>query len=241
MEMTKRQAQILESIVQEYTETARPVSSKTLNYKYGFDLSPATIRSEMAVLEREGYITHPHTSAGRIPTDKGYRFYVNSLQDELDLVKETREQKALKKRVKAYDTEEEMAHAAADALSDITKSLAVTFLDRQVYSHGFSQIFHQPEFARQPSAVEVARLIDSMDILMNEILGNGERTRVFIGREAPFGKSANVALVFSKFKSEHTDGNFIGIIGPTRMQYEKTIPLVEYVSELLEDVDDEER
>src|SRR6201984_3666250 len=75
--MTERQAKILQAIIEQYAEVASPVGSSLLARL--FDVSSATIRSEMAELEKLGYIQQPHTSAGRIPTDKGYRFYVNLL------------------------------------------------------------------------------------------------------------------------------------------------------------------
>src|SRR3954470_14247968 len=78
--MTERQQKILAAIVEQYAEVASPVGSSLLAKVFG--VSSATIRAEMAELEREGYIQQPHTSAGRVPTDKGYRFYVNSLAEE---------------------------------------------------------------------------------------------------------------------------------------------------------------
>jgi heat-inducible transcriptional repressor len=83
--LTERRARILAHIVGEYVSTALPVGSQTVVRKYGLPISAATVRSEMAKLEEEGYITHPHTSAGRIPSDKGYRYYVESLMEEEDL------------------------------------------------------------------------------------------------------------------------------------------------------------
>jgi heat-inducible transcriptional repressor len=91
--MTDRQAKILQAIVEQYAEVASPVGSSLLAKL--FDVSSATIRSEMAALEREGFIRQPHTSAGRIPTDKGYRYYVNQLNETHELPKEHRAQRAL--------------------------------------------------------------------------------------------------------------------------------------------------
>ncbi len=82
MELDKRKMRILKNIVRTYLETGEPVGSRTLSKDEGLDVSPATIRNEMADLEEMGYIVQPHTSAGRVPTDKGYRFYVDRLMDE---------------------------------------------------------------------------------------------------------------------------------------------------------------
>jgi len=76
---TDRRLEILRAIVDEYVETQEPVGSKAIAEKRALGISPATIRNEMAVLEEEGFITQPHTSAGRIPTDRGYRLFVDKL------------------------------------------------------------------------------------------------------------------------------------------------------------------
>ncbi len=87
-ELTERQQTILGLVVREYIETAQPVASRTLADKYHVGVSPATIRNEMAVLERLGYLTHPHTSAGRVPTERGYRYFVERLMERAELPEE---------------------------------------------------------------------------------------------------------------------------------------------------------
>ena len=79
MQLSDRKRKILQAIIHDYIETAEPVGSRTICKNHISDLSPATIRNEMADLEEMGYLIQPHTSAGRIPSDVGYRFYVNSL------------------------------------------------------------------------------------------------------------------------------------------------------------------
>src|ERR1700759_2201422 len=95
--MTERQAKILQAVVEQYAEVASPVGSSLLAKLFG--VSSATIRSEMAEMERLGYLPQPHTSAGRVPTDKGYRYYVNQLAGEAELPREHRAQRALTTRV----------------------------------------------------------------------------------------------------------------------------------------------
>src|ERR1700743_292505 len=95
--MTERQRQILSAIIEQYAEVAVPVGSSLLAKV--FDVSSATIRAEMAELERLGYIRQPHTSAGRIPTDHGYRLYVNSLAEHADAQPEKRAERALSARM----------------------------------------------------------------------------------------------------------------------------------------------
>ncbi len=85
MEMNERRRLILKIVIQEYIETTNPVGSELLVRKYGLNISSATIRNELAALEEQGYLTHLHTSAGRVPTDAGYRYFVENLMDRLQL------------------------------------------------------------------------------------------------------------------------------------------------------------
>lgn len=84
-ELTQRCQTILRLVVSDYINTATPISSKAISERYNLGVSPATIRNEMAVLEEQGYLTHPHTSAGRVPTEKGYRYFVEKLMGESHL------------------------------------------------------------------------------------------------------------------------------------------------------------
>jgi heat-inducible transcriptional repressor len=82
-ELTQRQSEILRLVVEEYVATGQPVASKALAQRSGLDVSPSTVRGELAELERLGLLTHPHTSAGRMPTDHGYRFFADRLLERL--------------------------------------------------------------------------------------------------------------------------------------------------------------
>src|SRR5207247_8803368 len=82
--LTERQAEILRRVVEEYVESGEPVGSKNLVARASMTVSPSTVRAELAELERFGLLTHPHTSAGRIPTEAGYRFYADSLLERLE-------------------------------------------------------------------------------------------------------------------------------------------------------------
>src|SRR5687768_11470868 len=125
--MSPRQEKLLNAIVESYVKSAAPVGSLVLSQKFGY--SSATIRAEMAELERLGYITHPHTSAGRLPTDKGYRYYVNWLQKQAEIVEQKREEarmgKALEQRISSAGEPEQAVRSAVDSLAEITHNLGV--------------------------------------------------------------------------------------------------------------------
>jgi heat-inducible transcriptional repressor len=142
--MTERQQKLLSAIVEQYAEVASPVGSSLLSK--AFNVSSATVRSEMAELERLGFITQPHTSAGRIPTDKGYRFYVNSLTESKDIPPERRAEKALAARVHSAGAPERMIRNAVDTLVELTHNLGLATIGPQLYMSGLSNLFGQPEF-----------------------------------------------------------------------------------------------
>jgi heat-inducible transcriptional repressor len=131
--LTPRRAQILGLVVHEYITTAQPVSSKALASGYGLGVSAATIRSELARLEDEGYITHPHTSAGRVPSDTGYRVYVESLMEEVAVG--TDEQRTITHQFHQAAGLEEWLSLAATVLAGAVGNLAVVTRPRRRVAH----------------------------------------------------------------------------------------------------------
>ncbi|MBQ4649731.1 MAG: heat-inducible transcription repressor HrcA [Firmicutes bacterium] len=127
MDLSERKLKILQAIISDYVRTAEPVGSRTLSKHPELGFSPATIRNEMADLEEMGYLTHPHTSAGRVPSDKAYRLYVNAMMEKKELSRE--EKIVIAERLKGSATEfEKTIEHAASILSEITNltSFALT-------------------------------------------------------------------------------------------------------------------
>ena len=127
MDLSERKLKILQAIISDYVRSAEPVGSRTLSKKYDLGISPATIRNEMADLEAMGYLTHPHTSAGRVPSDKAYRLYVNALMEKKELSGEEKLVIAQRLQGSVNEFEKTIEHAAA-VLSEITNltSFAMT-------------------------------------------------------------------------------------------------------------------
>ena len=172
MEITERQRQILCQIIEEYAETASPVGSMTMAKLFG--VSPATIRAEMARLEAFGLIAQPHTSAGRIPTDAGYRFYVNNLgpsgdgltsvsKDEAERRSLERGTHAIEVRVTSQSRADSAIKGAVDALVELTGNLGLATIGGQLYLSGISQLFTQPEFMDTRRVQAVAKLLDNLE------------------------------------------------------------------------------
>jgi heat-inducible transcriptional repressor len=119
-----RKSAILRKVVTEHIETAQPVGSSHVVRDPAIDVSPATVRSDMAALERDGYLTHPHTSAGRIPTDKGYRFFVDHLTDA-PLLDPARHEQVSDFFDRAHGELERMLRDTSRLLSSLTDHAAV--------------------------------------------------------------------------------------------------------------------
>lgn len=233
--MTDRQEKILVAIVEEYAEVASPVGSQILSKL--FNVSSATIRSEMAELERNGYIDQPHTSAGRVPTDKGYRYYVNATTDENDKTSETKRiggaERALTARIGEGSVPERAIKNTVDTLVELTQNLGVATIGNQLYMSGLSNLFGQPEFMNSGQVKEVAQLLDNLDPWLREAAPN-KPLSVYIGKENPIGRSAGCSLIISKFRSPYSDKSFIGVLGPTRQSYKEVMSLVENAGKMLE-------
>lgn len=256
MDITERQRDILFQIIEEYAETASPVGSVTLAKLFG--VSSATIRAEMGRLEHLGLLVQPHTSAGRVPTDAGYRFYVNSL-DGMDapstpeatpdhstaLSKAShfehtqrsiqRNVHALEVRVSSHSRADATIRSAVDALVELTGNLGLATIGDQLYLSGISRLFTQPEFVDTRRVQSVAKLLDNLEPWLREATP-GEPLNIFIGHENPIGKNSDVSLIISRFRSPFSDNSYIGTLGPTRQNYFKTMSLVRYAGNMLEEI-----
>jgi len=227
--MTERQARLLAAIIEQYAELAAPVGSVLLAKL--FDVSPATIRAEMARLEEMGYIEQPHTSAGRIPTDKGYRTYVNSLTLG---AQDTRGARVIEARVTSNAQKADMAiRQAVESLAELTRNFGFATIGDQLYMSGISNLFMQPEFMNIEHTRGVARLLDNLEPWLKEAAPN-EPLNVFIGAENPIGRDTGVSLIISRFCSPFSDDSYIGVLGPTRQSYGRVMNLVADTGKMLE-------
>lgn len=237
MDISERQRQILCQIIEEYAETASPVGSVTMAKLFG--VSPATIRSEMARLESFGLIAQPHTSAGRVPTDAGYRYYVNYLSE---ISEAQREQSSVERgvhvlsvRVNSQSRADAAIKGAVDSLVELTGNLGLATISGQLYLAGISKLFTQPEFVDVNRVQAVAKLLDNLEPWLREA-SPGEPLNIFIGHENPIGKTSDVSLIISKFRSPFSDKSYIGVLGPTRQNYARVMSLVRYAGNMLEEI-----
>lgn len=230
--MKKRQEKVLSLIVKEHVKTAEPVSSQVLFEKYNLNVSPATLRLDMAELTEKGYLLQPHTSAGRVPTEKAYHFYIQKISSpKLSGNVEKKLERICKKR-KKQDALEELGKF----LSVVSKNVSLLFFEEALIWQGLSTLFSQPEFYNREEVLEFSKafeeiydnlkfgLLETEDILENE-----EEIKVFIGRKNPFVSIEDLSLILSGWHE-----GMIGLLGPRRMDYYKNIALIKKAKDLLD-------
>lgn len=230
--MTERQAHILAAIIEQYAEVAVPVGSVTLAKLFG--VSSATIRAEMARLEEMDLIAQPHTSAGRVPTDKGYRFYVNQVSGAEPVA--DRSVRAIEARVANNASQADRAiRSAVDSLVELTHNLGLATIGNQLYLSGLGNLFGQPEFVSSGAVRQVASLLDNLEPWLREAAPN-QPLNVYIGAENPVGKASGCSLIISRFRSPYSDTSYVGVLGPTRQSYSRVMNLVRQTGAMLEEV-----
>jgi heat-inducible transcriptional repressor len=330
--LNDRRSSLLNLIVEEYVESAVPVGSKNIVEKHRVPYSSATVRLEMARLEDEGFISQPHTSAGRVPSDKGYRYYVESLMAEETLGRDEREMIRHQFHQAERDLEEWFQLAAAvlahsvrnfavvtsprskearlrhiqlvslhelsallvvvlqearirqqvlnftdpvdqDALNVVANRLNATYeglttseirarpqpasdLDEavigvaaelieqeafalgDVFRDGVREVLSQPEFAHSE------RILDLVDVLEQRSLASAIPTRIMaseginvvIGAENALDAMRDCSIVLARYGGPNGPSGFVGVLGPTRMRYARTIPTVRYLAAVLSEL-----
>ncbi len=233
--MNERQRKILASIIELYTESAVPVGSQALLERYGFDVSPATIRSDMANLEKKGYLYQPHTSAGRIPTDEGYRYFVEEIMPDEQM--SVAEQKNLQKellQLRAKHTR--LGRSTAKLLSTFSGNLAISGVigKDELYDFGMKELLEKQEFRELDEMCRLVEALDTLDERFDLILAQVKdgKTHIFIGNENPIKEISNCSMVVAPYENDEGKG-ILAIIGPKRMQYAKNKSLLEHMKKLL--------
>jgi transcriptional regulator of heat shock response len=235
--LSARQSRILAAVVKEYCDTNQPVSSKELVEKYGLDVSGATIRNEMQVLEKMEYITHPHTSAGRIPTDQGFRYFVNVLMEKVKL--SVKEQERLRDEVhKLQAMNMEISRRLAKLTSEVSQTASFALFPEDTSAVGFSKLLANPQLSSDDTQA-VAEFLDNLDERAAGLLeefANTDSPTAMIGseiREVALSKNSDYSMVVSGLSLPSGKKGVLGLIGPKNMQYEKNLSLMEYISKLL--------
>jgi len=233
--MNSRQERILKAIVEVFLKSANPVGSRYLFEEYNFDVSPATIRNDMASLEEEGLIYQPHTSAGRIPTGIAYRNFVNALavnkgvvhQAQVDIQKAYKERQLKKLKEKLYDL--------VAILAEVTNSISFTTVPgkKRVFYIGISRVMLEPEFTSSPETTSrVVEILENELYELLEELNIDDEVTVSIGKENILPAMHSCSLIATRYNNADYEG-VMGILGPTRMNYAYNIAALKQIVRML--------
>jgi transcriptional regulator of heat shock response len=228
--MKERQKKILLAIIESYITSAEPVGSKKLMSEYNFNVSSATIRNEMAELEAGDFISQPHTSSGRIPTEIGFRMFIDEMVEE-----SFPEIHNLEKEIEVHLQENKQEEYIRYILGVLTKmSQGVAFMSLPTgksYLLGISNLLMQPEFRKSSyEASTIIKILEDHDNFLDllEKLPITNKVNIFLGKENILPEIQSCSIIASKIEQENYKG-YIGILGPMRMHYPKNVALIKVI------------
>jgi len=226
--MDSRREQLLKLVIESYIERAEPVGSQFLVENADLGVSGATIRNEMRDLEEAGYLTHPHTSSGRIPTELGYRHYVENLMDATII--EDKHKEGVQTCFSGAEGKQSVKNIAKYIAEKTNNAVIVAFGSDSLYYTGMSQLFAQPEFRDYAYMIKASTIFDQCDDKIDDIIDLFENNipRVLIGTENPFGQMTSMVGV-------RIGEVFFTILGPMRMDYNKAFGFVDYLQSTTHD------
>jgi len=217
--LTKRQEEILKKLIEDYVKLATPISSEFFEKRHKIGISPPTIRLEFQKLTQQGFLEKPYISSGRIPTDKGYRYFVDNLLEE----KIFEIEKLIEEKV---EEELKFLQNLMKSLAQISKSLILSYLkkEKMVLKEGWEEILKEPEFLNKES---VFKFLDFLEEFEGEIekLKLNSGIKIYIGKENPLKAGKDFTLIVSRMKILNKEGIF-ALFGPTRMDYNRNIGLI---------------
>ncbi|HSR88858.1 MAG TPA: winged-helix domain-containing protein [Candidatus Udaeobacter sp.] len=226
--MNIRGEKILNLVIENYIANAEPVGSKFLVSAAGLDLSEATVRNELRALEEEGYLTHPHTSAGRIPTEKGYKHYIKNLNLAKSNISKNDSKVLVNSLDKTSDHDLDIKSLAKTMVELSNETVIIAFSPENIYYTGLTNLFNKPEFDERSVAAEIFEVFDNCEDSMEDFFAKVEdNPKYFFGNEHPFGEM--VSVLSMRFGKE----GLVAILGPQRMDYKYNFGLMKKLLELI--------
>lgn len=225
--LKERQKIILEAVVRGYIRTAKPIASAELLNELDFEVSPATVRSEMLKLDELGYLEQPYTSAGRVPTDQGYRFFVDHAMDKTVPDKSERD---MIRALFTHDTVEEFRRECSRTISHLARAFTAIGIDDDVLTdRGFTEMLDEPEFQDVSRIKQFGKLIDLLDQDLQSFLED-EEEKILIGVENPMKEARPYTMMITHWAHPKGFNGFLALVGPKRMDYQKNISLIRYIN-----------
>jgi len=236
--ITDRQIQILKHLIQEYIASGEAIGSETLDKRCNLGVSPATIRNEMVILTQQGYLTQLHTSSGRIPTPMAMRFYITNLMQEKDL--SVAEEVSYKSKI--WDSKDEvdtLLNQATKVLAENVKTIAITVTEQgNIYHSGYANILDIPEFFDIDVTRTVFSLIDDSENLIKYFSSpyGEEPIHVLLGDDFDTEFMYPCGLLYADIDLNQYGKARLGVLGPSRLDYETIIPTLRYFSRIINEI-----
>ena len=234
MDGNTRKQDILKVLIETFVHTGQPVGSMQVAEQLPYEISSATVRNDMIELTELGLLSQPHTSAGRIPTDLGYKTYVKVIANERRELSK-RQQEVLTRHFEKLRNLQERYQAAAQMLAEMSGNIGLLMDDMQnTYLSGLGNMVRLPEFNDEQFGLKLVEALERPKQFIKDMAQNkkSEDVNVLIGDENPQMRKATI--VVSNFGPKGR--RVISIIGPTRMDYNKNLPLIEYMKKILNDL-----
>lgn len=243
VDVQSRKRDILLETIKEYIQSAVPVSSDVLKERRGFELSSATIRNVLAELEDDGFLVQPHTSSGRVPTDKGYRYYLELLLQKDILGSGQKQEVPLPINLEQSADLELVLERASDILAELTHYASIVssvYRDDRLYFRGLHFLLEQPEFNDIVKMRAFLTVLEERARLL-QLINNAPEgcINIYIGKESHCDEIEDCSLVISTYSRKGSAKGKLGILGPKRMDYSKVISILEHLSHRLSQVLDE--
>lgn len=226
--MEDRLKNLLALVVEDVIETGEPVGSQHMVETHDLSVSSATVRNWFVELEAGGYIAQPHTSSGRIPTEKGYQLYLEELMRLKPLPKRARTELEAS-LVVAGETNRKIKSLAKCTAEIAGNAVFLGLNEADTFYTGLSQLFAQPEFREWNRVVSLSEVLDRLDDVLHRLRrGSSFREpKALIGSVCPFGDVCGSVLLTLP------DGSLMGLLGPMRMDFRQGFALLSTAKELL--------
>jgi len=226
--METRKEELLKLIIENYVATAEPVGSKFLVDSAELDVSGATVRNEMRELEEVGYLVQPHTSAGRIPSEAGYRYYVEHLMRPESL--KGADARELSRVVAGERDSTHKRKAVARFTAEyVGNAVIIAWQRHSLYYTGLAYLFVQPEFRDMAHTVRISSLFDECEDRIDDLFSasEGNEPTVLIGKDNPLGSLCGTVTMRLRGES------LMAIVGPWRMPYGRVVGLLQAIRSIL--------
>ncbi len=233
--MNDRQAQLLEWIIRNYVQSAEPVSSKQIEESGFYNLKSASIRAEMSELEQAGYLEQPHTSAGRVPTDKAYRFFVDKVVKGNPIEIAPREKRLIDETIQETPANpHQINKSIAQLLSALSDNLVITNIveEDDFFKVGLKNLFEFPEFQEFERMFRLTSFFEEFEREFRRF----RDIQVFIGHESPFRGITEESVICAEYRLPNGLTGSITLVGPTRMNYRRNMGLVKYTADELNEI-----